>query len=54
MFEKFDPREGRLVSLLDESGRLARPPAGMPLLEDGEALAAYQRWCSPARSTSGR
>ncbi|HEY9593147.1 MAG TPA: thiamine pyrophosphate-dependent enzyme, partial [Spirochaetia bacterium] len=42
MFEKFDPREGKLVSLLDESGRLARPPAGMPLLDDAQALAAYR------------
>jgi pyruvate dehydrogenase E1 component alpha subunit len=42
MFEEFDPREGKIMSLLDESGRLARPPAGMPLLGDAEALAAYR------------
>jgi pyruvate dehydrogenase E1 component alpha subunit len=42
MFEEFDPREGKLVSLLGESGRLARPPAGMPLLDDEQAMGAYR------------
>jgi pyruvate dehydrogenase E1 component alpha subunit len=41
MFESFDPREGRTLSLLDETGKLAPPPAGFPLLSDEQALAAY-------------
>jgi pyruvate dehydrogenase E1 component alpha subunit len=42
MFESFDPREGRTLSLLDETGKLAPPPAGFPLLSDEQALAAYR------------
>jgi pyruvate dehydrogenase E1 component alpha subunit len=42
MFEDYDPREGRLLSLLDESGKLARPPAGMHLMSDEQALAAHR------------
>jgi pyruvate dehydrogenase E1 component alpha subunit len=41
MFESYDPREGKLFSLLDEEGRLASPPPGVPLLGDQQALAAY-------------
>jgi len=42
MFESYDPREGRTLSLLDETGKLAPPPAGFPLLTDEQALAAYR------------
>jgi pyruvate dehydrogenase E1 component alpha subunit len=42
MFESFDPREGRLFSLLDVEGKLAPPPAGFPLMSDEQALAAYK------------
>jgi pyruvate dehydrogenase E1 component alpha subunit len=42
MFESCDPREGRLLSLLDEQGRLASPPPGFPLLSDQQALEAYR------------
>jgi pyruvate dehydrogenase E1 component alpha subunit len=41
MFESYDPREGRLFSLLDTEGRLTPPPPGFPLLSDEQALAAY-------------
>jgi len=42
MIEDYDPREGRLLSLLNEEGELARLPAGMPRLSDEQALAAYK------------
>jgi pyruvate dehydrogenase E1 component alpha subunit len=42
MFENYDPREGRLLSLLDESGKLARAPAGMEIMSDEQALAAHR------------
>jgi pyruvate dehydrogenase E1 component alpha subunit len=42
MFESYDPREGKLLALLDESGTLAPVPAGMPRLTDEQALAAYR------------
>jgi len=42
MFESYDPREGRLFSLLDVEGKLAPPPAGFPLMSDEQALAAYR------------
>ena len=42
MFERYDPREGKLLSLLDESGRLAPIPEGMPLLANDGALSAYR------------
>jgi len=42
MFESYDPREGRILSLLDETGRLAPLPPGMPRLTDEQALAAYK------------
>ena len=32
MIEEYDPREGRLLSLLNEEGELPRLPAGMPRL----------------------
>jgi pyruvate dehydrogenase E1 component alpha subunit len=41
MFEAFDPREGRILALLDESGKLATPPEGFPLMSDEQALAAW-------------
>jgi pyruvate dehydrogenase E1 component alpha subunit len=41
MFESYDPREGRLFSLLDAEGRLTPPPPGYPQLSDQQALAAY-------------
>jgi len=42
MFENYDPREGRLLSLLDVTGKLAPFPPGMPRLTDEQALAAYK------------
>jgi pyruvate dehydrogenase E1 component alpha subunit len=42
MFEEFDPREGRLLALLDETGKLAPVPAGFPVLPDVQALEAYR------------
>jgi pyruvate dehydrogenase E1 component alpha subunit len=42
MFENYDPREGRLLSLLDETGKLAPFPPGLPRLTDEQALAAYK------------
>jgi pyruvate dehydrogenase E1 component alpha subunit len=42
MFESYDPREGRLLSLLDVEGKLALPPKGFPLMSDEQALAAYR------------
>jgi pyruvate dehydrogenase E1 component alpha subunit len=42
MFEKYDPREGHLLSLLDETGKLATFPPGMPRLTDEQALSAYK------------
>ncbi len=42
MFERYDPREGRILSLLDETGTLAPFPQGMPRLTDEQALAAYK------------
>ncbi len=42
MFERYDPREGKLLRLLDEAGRLAPVPDGMPLLPDDGALEAYR------------
>jgi pyruvate dehydrogenase E1 component alpha subunit len=42
MFERYDPREGRLLSLLDESGKLAAAREGLPLLSDEQALAAWR------------
>ena len=42
MFESYDPREGRVLTLLDEQGTLAPIPPGMPRLTDEQALAAYK------------
>ena len=42
MFEGWDPREGRVFSLLDDQGALASPPTGVPLLSDEQALAAWR------------
>jgi pyruvate dehydrogenase E1 component alpha subunit len=42
MFENYDPREGHIFSLLDESGKLAPVPHGVPLLSDEQALASYR------------
>ncbi len=42
MFENYDPREGKLLRLLDETGKLAAVPDGMPLLPDDRALDAYR------------
>jgi pyruvate dehydrogenase E1 component alpha subunit len=42
MFERYDPREGKILSLLDEAGMLAPIPHGMPVLADGGALSAYR------------
>ncbi len=42
MFEAFDPREGKRVSLLDPAGRLARDTHAFPLLSDREALHAHR------------
>ena len=49
MFERYDPREGRLLSLLDESGKLVPPPApttpggiAIPLMSDEQALDAWR------------
>jgi pyruvate dehydrogenase E1 component alpha subunit len=42
MFESYDPREGRVLSLLDEAGKLAPVPPGIPRLTDEQALAAYK------------
>ena len=41
-FEGCDPREGRIFSLLDESGKLAAAPRGIPLMSDEQALAGYR------------
>ncbi|HUJ73801.1 MAG TPA: thiamine pyrophosphate-dependent enzyme, partial [bacterium] len=42
MIENYDPREGRMLSLLDAEGKLAPLPPGMPRLTDEQALAAYK------------
>ena len=42
MFEKYDPREGRLLSFLDQAGTLAPMPEGFPLLPDELAVAAWR------------
>jgi pyruvate dehydrogenase E1 component alpha subunit len=42
MFEDFDPREGKRVSLLDPAGRLQEDTHGLPLLTDQQAVAAYK------------
>jgi pyruvate dehydrogenase E1 component alpha subunit len=42
MFESYDPREGKILRLLDEAGELAPIPKGMPRLTDEQALAAYK------------
>ncbi len=42
MFESYDPREGRVLSLLDETGKLAPFPPEIPRLTDEQALAAYK------------
>jgi pyruvate dehydrogenase E1 component alpha subunit len=42
MFECFDPREGRILSVLDESGTMHTPPEGYPMLTNGQALTAYR------------
>lgn len=42
MIEQYDPREGRLLSLLDQEGKLGPVPAGMPRMSDEQALAAYK------------
>lgn len=42
MFEAFDPREGKRLTLLDPSGQLRQPMGGLPLLGDEQALGAYQ------------
>jgi pyruvate dehydrogenase E1 component alpha subunit len=42
MFECFDPREGRMLCILDESGTLHAPPEGFPLLGNEQALSAYR------------
>ena len=34
MFESYDPREGRVLTLLDDAGTLAPFPPGMPRLTD--------------------
>ena len=41
MFESYDPREGKVLQLLDEAGELA-VPKGFPRLTDEQALAAYK------------
>ncbi len=43
MFECFDPREGKMLSLLDETGTLSRAPDGWPMLQDEQALAGYRQ-----------
>lgn len=43
MFECFDPREGKMLSLLDETGTLTRAPEDWPMLEDEQALAGYRQ-----------
>jgi pyruvate dehydrogenase E1 component alpha subunit len=42
MFEDYDPRSGRILCLLDETGTLAPFPPGMPRLTDEQALEAYK------------
>ena len=42
MFECFDPREGAMLSLLDETGALRKAPEGFPLLSEEQALTAYR------------
>ena len=42
MFESYDPREGKILTLLDDAGNLAPFPPGMPRLTDEQALAAYK------------
>jgi pyruvate dehydrogenase E1 component alpha subunit len=42
MFECFDPRQGKMFCLLDESGTLHAPPEGFPLLNNEQALTAYR------------
>ena len=42
MFESYDPREGRILTLLDDGGTLAPIPQGFPRLTDEQALAAYK------------
>lgn len=42
IFEQYDPREGRLLSLLDETGELVPVPGGIPLLGDEQAAVAWR------------
>lgn len=42
MFECFDPRQGKMLSILDISGTLHDPPEGFPLLNDEQALTSYR------------
>jgi pyruvate dehydrogenase E1 component alpha subunit len=42
MFESYDPREGRVLTLLDDAGKLAPFPPEIPRLSDEQALAAYK------------
>src|SRR5512143_3374928 len=42
MIEQYDPREGRILSLLDPEGALGPEPAGRPGRSGGQALAAYK------------
>jgi len=42
MFECFDPRQGKVLRLLDESGTLHAPPEGFALLSDEQALTSYR------------
>ena len=42
MIENYDPRKGRMLSLLDAEGTLGPVPPGVPRLTDEQALAAYK------------
>ncbi|HET6484865.1 MAG TPA: pyruvate dehydrogenase (acetyl-transferring) E1 component subunit alpha [Spirochaetia bacterium] len=42
MFECFDPREGKILSLLDETGTLTKAPDGWAVMDDEQALAGYR------------
>ena len=42
MFESYDPREGKILRLLDEAGELSPIPKGFPRLTDEQALSAYK------------
>jgi pyruvate dehydrogenase E1 component alpha subunit len=50
MFERWDPREGRVLSLLDEAGTLAPEAASLPRPDDAAVLAAW-RTMVQARAT---